>query len=232
MKMENLREKINFNHKITIISFDVDGTLIDYDFVNSVWFEEIPKLVAEKEGISFNKALEKVKSAYNEVTEEKIEWYDIKYWVNKFKLKTDWKEILEKAKWKIKVYPDVLSTLEKLNKKYKLIINSNSPREFLDLELKETKLNKFFSYVFSSTSDFNQVRKSEDYYAKICFILQVKPESMLHIGDNWKFDFEVPSKIGIKTLFLDRSKTKNGKFIIHSLTQIEDAIKNFEVKNF
>jgi len=225
--MENLHKNL-INRKITIISFDVDGTLVNYDFVNSVWFEEIPKLVAEKEGISFNEALRKVKAAYNEVTEEKMEWYDIKYWVNRFELKINWKKLLDKVKWKIKVYPEVLPTLEKLSKNYKLVINSNSPREFLDLELKETNLTKFFFKIFSSTSDFNQVRKSEDYYAKICFILSVKPENMLHIGDNWKFDFEVPSRIGIKTLFLDRSKVKNGKFIIHNLSQIDDAIKSLE----
>jgi putative hydrolase of the HAD superfamily len=225
--MENLHKNL-INRKITIISFDVDGTLVNYDFVNSVWFEEIPKLVAEKEGISFNEALRKVKTAYNEVTEEKMEWYDIKYWVNRFELKINWKKLLDKVKWKIKVYPEVLPTLEKLSKNYKLVINSNSPREFLDLELKETNLTKFFFKIFSSTSDFNQVRKSEDYYAKICFILSVKPENMLHIGDNWKFDFEVPSRIGIKTLFLDRSKVKNGKFIIHNLSQIGDAIKSLE----
>jgi len=227
MRMENLHKNL-INRKITIISFDVDGTLVNYDFVNSVWFEEIPKLVAEKEGISFNEALRKVKAAYNEVTEEKMEWYDIKYWVNRFELKINWKKLLDKVKWKIKVYPEVLPTLEKLSKNYKLVINSNSPREFLDLELKETNLTKFFFKIFSSTSDFNQVRKSEDYYAKICFILSVKPENMLHIGDNWKFDFEVPSRIGIKTLFLDRSKVKNGKFIIHNLSQIGDAIKSLE----
>jgi putative hydrolase of the HAD superfamily len=225
--MENLHKNL-INRKITIISFDVDGTLVNYDFVNSVWFEEIPNLVAEKEGISFNEALRKVKAAYNEVTEEKMEWYDIKYWVNRFELKINWKKLLDKVKWKIKVYPEVLPTLEKLSKNYKLVINSNSPREFLDLELKETNLTKFFFKIFSSTSDFNQVRKSEDYYAKICFILSVKPENMLHIGDNWKFDFEVPSRIGIKTLFLDRSKVKNGKFIIHNLSQIDDAIKSLE----
>ncbi len=227
MKMENFKNLTN--RKITVISFDVDGTLITYDFVNSVWFEEIPKLVAEKEGLSFNEALKKVKAAYNEVTEERMEWYDIKYWLNKFELKVDWKKLLDKVKWKIKVYPDVLPTLERLSKSYKLVINSNSPREFLDLELKEANLTKFFFKIFSSTSDFNQVRKSEDYYAKICFILNVKPENMLHIGDNWKFDFEVPLKIGINTLFLDRSKARNGKFIIHDLNQIDEAIKSLGV---
>ncbi|MEM2843217.1 MAG: HAD family hydrolase [Candidatus Bathyarchaeia archaeon] len=225
MKRGNLLNTVQKNHKITIVSFDVDGTLIDYSFVNSVWFEEIPKLVAEKEEISFNEALEKVKSAYNEVTEERIEWYDIKYWIKKFKLEIDWRKVLNKAKWRIKVYPDALSTLENLSKKYKLIINSNSPREFLNIELNETGISKFFAFTFSSTSDFNQVRKSEDYYAKICFILGIKPENMLHIGDNWKFDFEIPSKIGINALFLDRNKTKYGKFIIHDLNQIEEVLE-------
>ncbi|HID17246.1 TPA: HAD family hydrolase [Candidatus Bathyarchaeota archaeon] len=211
--------------KITIVSFDLDGTLVDHAFVDSVWFEEIPKLIAEKERISFKEALRKAKKEYDAIGEERIEWYDVNYWINKFGLNKDWREILEGAKHKIQLYPEVLPVLERLSQKFKLIVNSNCPREFLELELEGTGISNFFVKVFSSTSDFNQVRKDESYYVKVCSLLQVDPEQMVHVGDNWKFDFEVPSRVGIKALFLDRSGKKLGKRVIHDLTQLEGRLE-------
>lgn len=211
--------------KIAIVSFDLDGTLVDPAFVDSVWFEEIPKLIAEKERVPFNEALEKAKREYDAIGEERIEWYDIKYWVDRFGLNKDWREILEGVKHKIRLYPEVPSVLERLSRRFKLVINSNCSREFLELELKETGISSFFAKVFSSTSDFNQVRKDESYYVKVCSLLRVDPERMVHVGDNWKFDFEVPSKVGIKALFLDRSGKRSGKHVIHDLTQLERRLK-------
>ena len=99
-------------------------------------------------------------------------------------------------------------------------------REFLEVELKESRLDKFFTRVFSSTSDFNQVRKSVSYYRKVCDILKVKPNQMLHIGDNRKFDFEIPLKTGIKALLIDRDGKTSGKKVIHSLKELEDILND------
>ena len=41
-------------HKI--ISFDMDGTLVDVEFTDWVWGHGIPSLYAEKAGVSFEEA--------------------------------------------------------------------------------------------------------------------------------------------------------------------------------
>jgi FMN phosphatase YigB (HAD superfamily) len=38
----------NLENTLKIISFDVDGTLVDLEYNNLVWFKEIPQLVAQK----------------------------------------------------------------------------------------------------------------------------------------------------------------------------------------
>ena len=43
---------------------------------------------------------------------------------------------------------------------------------------------------------------------------------MLHIGDDYKFDFEVPNKLGINSLFLDRNAIEKRKFVVKSLDEI------------
>jgi hypothetical protein len=43
-------------HRIKAISFDLDGILVDYRFVESVWFEGIPRLYSAKKRVSFDDA--------------------------------------------------------------------------------------------------------------------------------------------------------------------------------
>jgi putative hydrolase of the HAD superfamily len=210
--------------KIKVISFDMDGTLVDYEFVNSVWFEGIPKLYAQKENISFEDAREYVKKEYNKVGEERMEWYNIQYWLKNFGLNDSWKDILTSFRHKARVYPEVPEILADLNGKYDLIISSNSPREFLDIELEETKIRDYFKCIFSTTSDFKQIKKTIDVYNKICNKIKISPQEIIHVGDNWNFDFTIPKKLGITSYYLDRSKQKKGKFIIHDLKEFEKKL--------
>ena len=64
-----------------LISFDLDGTLTDANFVESVWLEGIPKLYSNKKGVTFNDARKAVKKEYDKVGNEKLKWYDINYWI-------------------------------------------------------------------------------------------------------------------------------------------------------
>ena len=56
----------------------------------------------------------------------------------------------------------------------------------------------------------------------ICKVLGVEAEKIMHIGDDWHFDFVIPRKIGIKSVFLDRTGERKGKFVIRDLRELEN----------
>jgi putative hydrolase of the HAD superfamily len=204
----------------SFISFDLDGTLVDYSFANTVWLEGIPRFYAEKNGVSVDAAKVKVEREYDKVGMERLEWYDIKYWLNKFRLSPDtWTTLLREYKHLIKTYPETCKVIQSLKRaNYKLIVVSNAAREFLNAELNGTNIAGFFSHIFSATTDFHQVKKTESLYNKILNILEVLPAEVIHIGDNWNFDYLTPRKTGMKSFFLDRGNQKSGKYIVKNLT--------------
>ena len=125
---------------IQIISFDMDGTLIESGYTDWVWHHGIPTLYAEKIGISFEEAKAFVIEEYKKIGEGAIEWYDIKYWIQFFELETGWRTLLEQYIDKINVYPDVKHPLARLKDKFPLILTSNAGREFIDVEMEATGL--------------------------------------------------------------------------------------------
>ena len=206
---------------IKIVSFDVDGTLVGKEFTDSVWLRGIPKVYAEKEGISFEKAVEIVKSEYDKLGENSIEWYEINHWLKELKLKITREELFKRFEDEVKIYEEVESVLKKLKEEgYELIISSNAAKEFIEFQMHE--ILGFFSHVFSATSDFGKVKKSHDFYAKICEILDVKPQEVVHTGDHFVFDFFNPRRIGINAYYLDRTENvnKRDEFIISNLNEI------------
>lgn len=207
---------------VKIISFDADGTLVDGRFMDLFWNKGIPEVYAKKKGIRFDEAKKEVERLYNEVGDEDIRWYDPEYWFNFLGLGDSFEDLLNKFKDEVKVYPEVYEVLDNLKESYQLIVVSNAPREILDFELKG--LEDYFSHIFSSTSDFKEVRKTRDFYSKLCNILGIKARNIIHVGDHWKFDFIAPKKLGIEAFFLDRSGEKKGENVVKDLRELEKKI--------
>ena len=206
--------------EIQVVSFDLDGTLTDSSFANSVWLEEIPKLYATKNKISINLAKREVFNNYNKIGNKRIEWYNITFWLDRFNLDIAPEKLIYSCKNKISLFDDVIPILNKLKLKKRLIIISNARREFVDLEIKQTEIGSYFEKIFSATSDFNSTKNVPEVYINICEICKISHSEMLHIGDNYKFDFEVPNKLGINSLFLDRNAIEKRKFVLKSLDEI------------
>ena len=140
------------------VSLDMDGTLINTKFVDKVWMEGVPALYAEKHDIEFEPSKEIVVGEYMKVGSDKLEWYDLKHWLDKFELDETKEDLLERYADEIEVYPEVREALDALSEKFNLVVTSNAARDFLDLELEE--IGQYFSDVFSATSDFRQTKKS------------------------------------------------------------------------
>ncbi|UCH70144.1 MAG: HAD family hydrolase [Candidatus Bathyarchaeota archaeon] len=212
--------------RVAVISFDLDGTLVDYGFVNSVWFEGIPRLYSLEKKVSFDDALSAVKREYDKVGKERPEWYDVHYWLRKFNLNVAPRELLRSFQDRIEIYPEVPRVLDELNKRgFRLVIVTNARTEFVELELGKSKMKNCFERVFSSTSDFGLVKKTVTLYQKICDILKVAPQEMIHIGDDQNFDFEVPRRLGILAFYLDRSGKHEGELTMHSLEEFSEKLR-------
>ncbi len=208
---------------IKVISFDLDGTLSDLNFDKLIWNTEIPKLYSEKHNVSLEEAKNKVFFEYNDDIGHH-RWTDISYWFEKFGL-DDYNKLLEDVKHNIKIFPEVIPILKELKEKYKLIIITQSEKRLLDIKLKAENLGEFFSETFSTPSDFKKLEKDDEIYNKIMEKLKIKPEEMIHIGDDHDFDYLIPKSLGIRSFFLDRSKEQEGEYIVHNLEEFKEKIK-------
>lgn len=207
---------------IQVISFDVDGTLVDSSYADVVWLKGVPLLYSEQYGVDFETAQQIITKEYDRIGEEDIRWYQLGYWYSRFNLKGDYHVLLNTYKDKIRVYEEVFEVLDRLSRKYKLIVASNAHKDFLSLTL--SSIEHYFDNIFSATSDFGQVGKYEEFYKKVLEYLQVNPGEMVHVGDHYVFDCEVPSKMGLHAFFLDRKEGKGLK----NLKEFEDKVVELE----
>ena len=215
---------------IKVFSFDVDGTLVSQEFADCVWLRGIPEAYAAKHALSFEHAFEFVKREYDNIGENRIEWYNIRFWLRKFNLKIPYEKLFEKYEAEVKIYTEVESVLKVLKEAgYVLVVNSNAATEFIDFQIQPIR--KYFSHVFSATSDFGELKKSNGHYARICEIMAVKPQEVVHTGDHFVFDFLNPRRIGITAYYLDRSRDAmhddngNDEFVISNLNELLDAFE-------
>jgi HAD superfamily hydrolase (TIGR01549 family) len=202
---------------IRIISLDMDGTLVNSRFVDKVWMEGMPELYAEKKGLSFQEAKDYVVAEYMKIGSDKLEWYDLNYWLKKFQLNNTKEDLLERYINEIEPYPEVEDALNILSESYALVVTSNAAREFIDVELED--LTSYFADIFSATSDFKTVKKSPLVYKEVCKRMEAKPLEVLHIGDHYTYDYEAPIDAGLDALFLDRHGKRTGSEVVGDLRE-------------
>lgn len=211
--------------KVRVVSFDLDGTLIDKNFDDLLWFYEIPRLLSEEKKIGFEEARRYVSVEYDRVGDGDMRWYDVAYWFKHFGLRTDYKEVIHNLSSKIRLFSESVDVIKELNKKYQLVIISNANRIFLQLKIKACNLEKYFSRIFSVTSDFGQVKKLPEVYMRVLQVLGCKPVEMVHVGDHWNFDYVIPKSLGIQALYLDRERKLEGKpGVIHNLEELRNML--------
>ena len=209
-----------------LISFDLDSTLVDPTYTTFVWEIGIPRLYAGKYNTSLSEATSIVKAEYERIGDSALEWYDIKYWFEYFKLPGRWENLLEEHRDKIRAFPEVKEVLEDLVQHYDLIVTSNAAREFVEVEIREAEIEDYFTRIFSATSDFGQVKKAPQFYEKICNIMGTIPSNAVHVGDHYEFDYVVPKGLGMEAYYLDRDgRRPKDSYTVKDLTEFATLIK-------
>ncbi|MFA5247263.1 MAG: HAD family hydrolase [Candidatus Micrarchaeia archaeon] len=188
-----------------VISFDLDGTLVDMDFDLYLWFEELPRLYSIQHSVSLDEAKRIMRAEYDAVGFQKREWYDLCFWIDHHKLCVNPRDVVKDLKQKITVFPDVIPALSKLkSQNRRMVVFSNTPKMFLDIKKKVDGLEGFFERTISVYSDYEKIKSNEGVFVRLASELGVKPCEILHVGDSYRLDYEPALREGCDALFLER----------------------------
>jgi len=202
--------------QIELISLDAEGTLVTPDFSQAIWYEAIPALYAQKKGLDFAQAKERIAEEYSKIGDQRLEWYDIGYWFRYLGLGSS-ETVIQSCLGKIAYYPEITEVLSSLASEYKLVVASGTPLELLHCLLRDIK--PYFVRIFSSISHYRKLKNS-DFYVRVCEEMSVKPSQVIHVGDNWQFDFLNARQAGINAFYIDRSG-RNQQESLSDLTQLK-----------
>lgn len=211
-----------------VISFDLDGTLVDARYGDFVWNLGIPDEYSKRYSISRDDAGKLVMAEYGSIGDRNILWYEIDHWLKRFDLSATASELLDRYEDEIEILPGVEEVLEYLKDRYVLVISSNAARIFVEKELRHTGLSRYFTHVFSATTDYRMVKKGPLFYERLCHQLHIAPGEMAHVGDHPIFDFEAPISMGIVSYcyrskgsrHLDDPIVSDGGNIIHDFREL------------
>jgi FMN phosphatase YigB (HAD superfamily) len=205
------------------ISLDLDGTLTDLAFVDGVWNEGLPRLLAEHRGIGFSEARELCRDAYLMEGETSIRWYQLSYWLERFELShVDEDTVISDFTSRITLYEDVIPALSLLKQSgYDLVMFSNAPRPFLDREVQHCALHDYFDEMISLPDDWGMVKSHEDAYRRL---ESSRGSIFVHAGDHISFDYEVPKKAGIRAYHIWRGKGPRHEDSLPDLGHLADRI--------
>jgi putative hydrolase of the HAD superfamily len=205
-----------------VLSVDLDGTVIDREFAEHFWMEFMPKLYAESKGVPLEEARRTVYAAYDEVGPLDLRWYLPEYWLDRFGIRANPRElILENAGW-LRVYPDAAELLRGLDDGYVVVASTNSAKIFA--EVYQEVLGLRFSAVLSCVSDFGMARKSARFYRMVAERLGVEPGDILHVGDDPERDLLEALEAGVDAYLVDRRSCGGRERCVEDLRLIRELL--------
>jgi putative hydrolase of the HAD superfamily len=102
------------------------------------------------------------------------------------------------------LYPEVPDVLEQLHPRFQLAVISNFDGR-LRLILENLGISKFFGHIFVS-SELGADKPDPEIYRRALQFIDLKPNEVLHVGDDPKRDWEAASAAGLLVFRLDRQK--------------------------
>ncbi len=213
-----------------VLSFDLDGTLIDKNFDDAIWLVELPKLYARQNGTTMEKAKEIFFAEYRKIGPNRLEWYDIGHWFEKMGLDVPARKVVEDLRHKILLYPDVLPALRRLEKSgTRMAVFTNSPRMFTEIKIKAEGLGSFFEKIVCVPSDYRKVKGHDGAFERFAGELGVEACDITHVGDSYEIDYLPALRAGCKAVLIVRNdaapasaSTENARKIA-SLDELADA---------
>jgi putative hydrolase of the HAD superfamily len=108
----------------------------------------------------------------------------------------------EAGVWEL--YSEVVDVLEKLQSQFQLAVISNFDGR-LRLILEHLSISKFFRHVFIS-SELGADKPDPEIFRRALKLIRLKPDQVLHVGDDAERDWKAATAAGLPIFQLDREK--------------------------
>jgi len=108
----------------------------------------------------------------------------------------------EAGAWEL--YPEVTDVLEKLRPRFQLAVVSNFDGR-LRFILEHLGISKYFAHVFVS-SEIGADKPDPELFRRAVKFIDLKPNEVLHVGDDSERDWKAASEAGLLIFRLDRQK--------------------------
>jgi putative hydrolase of the HAD superfamily len=108
----------------------------------------------------------------------------------------------EAGVWEL--YPEVVDVLEKLRPRFQLAVISNFDGR-LRFILEHLGISKYFAYVFVS-SEIGADKPDPEIFRRALKFIDLKPNDVLHVGDDSKRDWKAAAEAGLPVFKLDRQR--------------------------
>jgi putative hydrolase of the HAD superfamily len=103
------------------------------------------------------------------------------------------------------LYPEVRGVLEELEPRFKLAVISNFDGR-LRLILRHLSISKFFTNIFVS-SELGADKPDPEIYRRALKLMNLKPNEVLHVGDDSQRDWQAATAAGLQVFQLKRPET-------------------------
>ncbi|HIP88623.1 MAG TPA: TIGR02253 family HAD-type hydrolase [Thermococcus paralvinellae] len=208
------------------ILFDLDETLLTEKPLVAFFLPQIYEKIAKKLGIDRESArirfLREVMSRKNT-----YEWHDWNFFFRLFNLDLRYEELLTAYPHKIRVFPDVIPTLEWLKEEgYRLGIITSGPK-YQRLKLRIAKLDNYFD-VIVTRDDLKTVKPDPKIFLYALEKLKVEPDEAMMIGDSLEQDVYGAKSVGMVTVWINRSNDKGYNFADYEIRTLHELRKILE----
>ena len=108
----------------------------------------------------------------------------------------------EAGVWEL--YPDVIDVLKQLHHRFRLAIVSNFDGRLRTI-LERLGISKYFGHIFVS-SEIGADKPDPEIFRRGLKFLNLRPENVLHVGDDLERDWHAAAAAGLSIFKLDRNK--------------------------
>ena len=205
-KVENKMSAICSWNDIKTVLLDVDGTLLDLHFDNSVWDNSLPEAFARKHNLSMSESRSNLYQHMRKVR-GKIEFYSFDYWSSFTKI--DIEKLHELQQGKIAFRKDAEWFLSEISVKKATFIATNADRKSFGIKDTKLGLTNKVKGVFSS-QDFQSPKEEQAFWSAVQNATGFEGSTTLMIDDNEKV-LEAAASYGIEHLrFVETPDSQKG----------------------